>query len=152
MYKLEIIQSETLTRQLNQNWQLGDWAVNGYKIVQIKEIKNNIPVAISDGYFSIHSNRFILFPLTLHTKRIVEEVEFHYKKLRDFRALNFPDINRKYEEYARIGCELSFKSFKNEEDCRTQHEKWYKTVSDFTSKIIESVQKNVNIDGVEIFK
>jgi len=153
MYKIPTIVTDTLIRQLKGNWQAGDWCVEGYEIKQIKEIKNGKVNSLSTGYIEsgYHNYNDMIFPLTLATKRIAESVEYEYKRLRPYNGLNFPDLNRKYEEFAREGYELCFKEFKNEEDCNKQFQDFYDKVADFTRQIIEKV-KNLEVGGVKLIR
>lgn len=156
MYKLNHIETETIARQLNHKWQVGDWCVNGYEIKVIKEIKGEKVTCLSTGYIESHYQNFNpdLFPLTMQTKRIVEGVESEYKKLRKYNNLNFPDINRKYESFAWDGCKLTFEAFKSEEACNKSFENFWKQVYNFTNSVIDGAEnvKEKEVGGVRLFR
>ena len=86
------------------NWKVGDWAIHGYDIVQVKTVEPDGRVTdVSDGHFSCGSwdVRDMLRPLTLKNKSIAMTVDYKMNELHRHKRnnlLNFPDIARKAEE------------------------------------------------------
>ncbi len=86
------------------NWKVGDWAVFGRDIVQIKEIRESGGCSVSEGMFETSGMLLDrLRPLTLRNKRTIEYFDHYYKKLgeiRGERGFNYPDISRHFSQLA----------------------------------------------------
>lgn len=88
-----------------KGWTVGDWAYNGYKLVQVKEMRGTEVRSVTTGFIESSSSNYEeqLFPQTLANKRIAETIEIYWHRLSDARGccmLNHPDLNRKFEEFA----------------------------------------------------
>jgi len=86
-------------------WKIGDWAYNGYELVQVKKMDGDEVRCVTTGFIQWSSNNYeqYLFPQTLANKQVAETIEVYWDRLRNARGgctLNHPDLNRKFKDFA----------------------------------------------------
>jgi hypothetical protein len=130
-------------------WKIGDWAVEGCEIVQITEMEGDQVTGLSTGFFHIGSNSFNdrLFPLTKANKVAAEcakDVMDRFHEEKGSGSLNFPDLNRKVEEFAWRLCS------EPEKDRQPIYDEMSKFGRDVLDKLRDT-RTNAVIGGVRIF-
>ncbi len=134
-------------------WTTDDWCFHAFKLKQIKEINGQGHVqSVSDGYFSSGYNNFNseIFPLTLHNKRIADEVSNYYNKLhghKSDRHLNWPDISNHFEQMFINGCNIA-------EGDKTALQTWYDEIASFYKDVIEKLEAldGCQVDGLKLIR
>jgi hypothetical protein len=160
--------SGEIKSQINGHWQVGDWCVCEYKIQMVKEVAlDGRVISISDGHFSHGGSdlRDRMFPLTLFTKNMSEEINDRYDKLYQTTknaSLNWPDIYRKFVDFHVDGChkalfyeeQYEHARGKKREEIDKAFKDFYESIDKFSQPIIDLVNnlKDTEIDGLKIFR
>lgn len=83
---------------------VGDWLIHDLNIVQVKKIDDEGYACVSDGSFETSGQlRDRLRPLTLRNKRLIENFDIYYNRLREIdgeAGFNYPDIHRHFVRLA----------------------------------------------------
>ena len=157
-----------IQRQINGQWDVGDWCVCEYHIQQVKRVATNGNVQeISDGNFS-HSSldlRGSMFPLTIWTKTATDSLSNHYTKLNGLEksnVLNWPDIHHKFVDFHVGLCHLgianeeTYSELNEKEKAkidRVFQDKWDEILN-FCNEIRSELEglRNKDVAGVKLFR
>jgi len=128
----------------------GDWIIHNREIAQVVHVDGERITELTSGMFSTSGHDLDCRPLTPTNKVIMEGINYYFDKMDKLpgsRTLNWPDINRYFEELIINAIDdIHSGSAKNAEKQYTQAGRFYNEVKEKLDNL------NTKIDGVRLVR